>query len=503
MSENTKEIIDKLSPIERKVLPFIDLPYKEMIEKSNLDSTSVLRALKFLEAKKILKLKVSKSKIIDLGTNGIYYKKHGLPERKILSLLEKSNNLEIEEAKKNSALSDNEFRVSLGVLKNKALIDLKNGKLFLSAKKEELTKKSLEEVFLDNLPLVEAKMSDEQKYAFSNLLKRKEIIEIREESSVEAELTDFGRKIKNEKIKEEDLIEELTPEVIKNWKKNKEFRKYDLNSNAPKIYGGRKHFVNDIIEETRKIWIELGFKEMDGPKVDSSFWIFDSLFTPQDHPAREMQDTFFLKDMEGEISDSSLLNSVRKAHETGVSKGKGWNYTWDQEIAQKMVLRTHTTGLSARKIHELKDENQKGKYFAIGRVFRNETIDSSHLFEFNQTEGIIMDENANFQSLLGYLKIFLEKMGFKKIRFRPHFFPYTEPSVEADIFNDEKNKWVEILGAGILRPEVVIPLYGKFIPVLAWGLGLDRLIKEKFHIKDIREIYTNDLGFLRKREVLK
>ena len=163
-------------------------------------------------------------------------------------------------------------------------------------------------------------------------------------------------------------------------------------------------------------------------------------------------------------------------------------------------MRTHTTCLSAKTLYELSKlpkEQRRGKFFAIGKCFRNETVDWKHGFEFNQTEGIVIDKDANFQNLLGYLKEFFKKMGFPKVRFRPHYFPYTEPSVEIDAWHPVRNEWIELGGAGIFRPEVTIALLGEWIPVLAWGPGFDRIIMDYYNIHDIRELYKNDVKKLR------
>ena len=242
----------------------------------------------------------------------------------------------------------------------------------------------------------------------------------------------------------------------------------------------------------------MGFKEMTGTYVNTSFWNFDALFTAQDHPVRELQDTFFVgSPKEGSLPSKSLIAKVKKAHESGTSGRIGWRYSWDPAPAKANVLRTHTTVLSAQVIAKLRSSDIPAKYFALGRCFRNETMDWSHLFEFNQTEGIVIDPNANFRHLLGYLKQFFNQMGFPKARFRPAHFPYTEPSVEIDVWHPLHEKWVELGGAGIFRPEVVEPLFGKFIPVLAWGPGFDRIILEYFNITDIRDLYKNDLKQLR------
>jgi phenylalanyl-tRNA synthetase alpha chain len=495
---NEEDIIEKLSPLEIKVIPYLKLPIQEIEEKAELDRTSLLRALKFLENKGIIKLKTEKTKIIDLGTNGIFYKKNHLPERALLSLLEKNNRISLEDAKKLSKLSDNEFKVSLGVLKGKAMIELKEGKIILTAKKEELTKKTLEESFIESLPLEESSLAPEKRLAFQNLLKRKDIIELTEKTEVAFDLTEIGEKLAGRKI-ESNLLEEVTPEIINNWKKGQQFRKYDIQTEAPKLFGGKKHFVSESIEKGKRIWLDLGFKEMTGTKVQTSFWNFDALFTSQDHPVREMHDTFFIKNVEGKLPEKKIVERVKQSHEKGVAGSKGWDYSWNEDEAKRVVLRTHTTSLSAHALAKLKKEEMPAKFFAIGRNFRNETVDWSHGFEFNQTEGIVVDPNANFRNLLGYIKEFAKKMGYEKVKFQPSYFPYTEPSVEGYVWNEERKQWMEVLAAGIFRPEVTEPLLGAPIPVLAWGPGFDRLMMMVYKISDLREVYKNDIKFLRER----
>jgi len=492
-------IIESLSPIERKIIPYLELEIDEIIEKSGLDKTTVLRALRFLENKKLVKINTESKFLVDLATNGIYYKKNQLPERNFLTLLESNNHLPIEEAKKLSKLSDNEFKVSLGVLKKKVLIELKNGKISISADKEELTKKFPEEQLLERLPLEKNQLKDLDLLAFNNLQSRKDIIETREEKSFSFQLTHDGKKIAGKQIKS-DLIEEVTPEMIKSPPKKK-FRHYDIQAPVPAIHGGKKHFVNQSIEYAKRIWLDLGFEEMSGNLTQTSFWNFDALFTAQDHPVREMHDTYFIKDTKGTLPTKELVNKIKKAHETGTNNSKGWQYSWSEEDAKRVVLRTHTTCLSALTLAKLKKSDLPKKFFALGKCFRNETVDWSHGFEFNQTEGIVIDKNANFRHLLGYLKEFFVKMGFKKIRFAPGYFPYTEPSVEISAFHPEKKVWLELGGAGIFRPEVVIPLLGEFIPVLAWGPGFDRILIEYYKISDLRELYANNLSRLRNKKV--
>ncbi len=496
---DTKKLIESLSPNEKKILPHLGEKINEICKKSNLDKTSVIRALEYLQNKNLVKLSYIKKRIVELDVNGALYLKRGLPERKLLSLLNEKHIISLQDAQKGSKLSDDEFKASIGALKKKALIDLKNEKIILNANREEISKKTPEEQFLEVLPIDYDSLSPEQQFALKILQSRKQIVSIKEDKKIDIEITPLGREIIKSKLSSQELIEQITPEILKkesNWR-GKKFRRYDIASPVPEINGGRRHFVNQSIDYAKKIWTEMGFQEMKGNMVQSSFWVFDSLFTAQDHPVRDMQDTFFINKKE-ELPDKKLVAKIKEAHEKGINGSKGWQYSWDEEEAKKMVLRTHTTCLSSRTLAELKKENIPAKFFAIGKCFRNETVDWSHGFEFNQTEGIVIDPNANFRHLLGYLKQFFKKMGFENIRFRPSYFPYTEPSVEIDVWHSEKKIWLELGGAGIFRPEVTIPLFGENIPVLAWGPGFDRILMDYYKIKDLRELYKNNLTQLRK-----
>ncbi len=501
MATDLSKLAESLSTNERKVLPLLDeKDIVAMSQKSNLDKTSVLRALEYLQNKKIIELKYSKTKIIELGVNGILYKKKQLPERRLMNALHEYRIISFKDAPEKAKISEEEFKAALGALKKRALVEIKNGNLHLNAKLEEITKKTLEEQFIESLPLEYEKMSPEQKFGFNSLSNRKGIIELQEKKKIEVIITELGRTLMNSKIKAGDLIEAITPKILKSEKewKGKKFRRYDIESPVPEIFGGKRHFVNQAIDYARKIWTEMGFKEMTGNITVSSFWNFDALFTAQDHPVREMQDTFFIDKKAPLPENKNLIENIKKAHKGEIDHSKGWNYSLDEEESKKMLLRTHTTCISAQTLTKLKSENLPAKFFAIGKCFRNETIDWSHGFEFNQTEGIVIDPNANFCNLLGYLKQFYKKMGFNSIRFRPAYFPYTEPSVEIDAWHPERKVWLELGGAGIFRPEVTIPLLGKHIPILAWGPGFDRTIMDYYKIKDLRELYKNNILQLRK-----
>ena len=499
------KLIETLHPLERKVLPVLDKVEKlnNIISATNLTEVEVMRALQWMQNKNIIKIKENLKEVVVLDKNGFKYIKEGLPEKRFLKAI-KEKHLTKEEIREIANLDPQEFNVCIGTLKRKVAIDIKKDKDMIISITEQgkklLEKESLEEQLLKkNFPIEIKNLKEQERFAFENLKKRKDIIKQELVKERSAELTALGKQILKKGISGKDVIDSVTPQIIKKgeWR-NKKFRRYDVKINVPKIYHGRRHFVNEAVDYARRAWLDMGFKEMEGPLIQTSFWNFDALFTAQDHPVRDLQDTYFIKNPEkGTLPKGKIVNDVKKAHEQGVKGSRGWQCKWNPEEAKKNVLRTHTTVLSAQTIAKLKREDLPVKFFAVGKCFRNEAVDWSHLFEFNQTEGIVIDPDANLRHLIGYLKEFFKKMGFPKARFRPAYFPYTEPSLEIDVYHPVHKKWVELGGAGIFRPEVVIPLLGKDIPVLAWGPGLDRIILDYYKLTDIRGLYKNNINQLR------
>ena len=496
--ENAK-LIETLSPNERKILPYLkEKEIKTIIKKSGLDETSVLRSLQFLENKNIIHLKSERKKTVDLGDNGVLYLKKGLPERRLLTILAEKKEISLND--KSLKLSENEFKAALGALKKKAMIEIKDNKILLNSNINEISKKTLEERFLESLPVEFDKLAPEELYALKSLESRKDIVLLEEKQQVSFELTSLGKEIISVNLEQAgNLIESLTTEMLRNesWK-GKKFRRYDVTSNIPSISGGKRHFVNQGIDYAKRLWMDMGFQEMSSTLTQTGFWNFDALFTAQDHPVREIQDTFYIKEIKGKLPEANIVKAVKQAHEKGIDNSKGWGGEWSEEEPKKVILRTHTTCLSAKTLASLRNSKNKiGKFFSVGKCFRNETIDWSHGFEFNQTDGIVIDKDASFCHLIGYLKEFFLKMGFDDIKFVPSYFPYTEPSMEIYGYLKEKKQWIEIGGAGIFRPEVVIPLLGEYIPVLAWGPGFDRTLMDYYKINDLREFYNNNITKLR------
>lgn len=494
------KLVESLHPLERKIIPFLEnkITLQELESRTTLSQVEILRALKWLQNKKAVKVKKEIKEMYGLGKNGLLYAETGLPEIQLLKILSRG----AKKPQEIKQLSKQEKTIAIGELKKRtAILMLKDLTLKITSKGKQILKSNIpEQKLINKLKTVKEKENldkGELKLAHE-LLKRKELVQIKKTPQIDIELTNIGKRLTKLKPQDDKSIGQLTKSILTSgsWK-NKKFRRYNLKEPAPKIHPGKRHFANEAVDYIKKVWLEMGFQEMTGPILDTAFWNFDALFVPQDHPARELQDTFFIKGKKN-IKERALLTKVKKTHETGwTTKSKGWQYKFDPEKSKELVLRTHTTSLSARTIANLKKEDLPVKYFSVNKVFRNEAVDWSHAFEFSQVEGIVVDPDANFRHLLGYLKQYYKKLGFEKIRFRPAYFPYTEMSVETEVFVKEKNKWMELGGAGIFRPEVVKPLLGVDVPVLAWGQGMDRSILEYFNIKDLREIHKNDLKKLR------
>ena len=328
---------------------------------------------------------------------------------------------------------------------------------------------------------------------------RKGLLAIEEHVSRSWSLTEAGASMDESGLQEVELVGDVTPELLQgeSWR-DAEFKPFDVNAPAPVPVGGRPHPMQALIEMIRSVFLEMGFSEIEGDFVQSAGWNMDSLFIPQSHPARTMQDTFYLSEPEQVEVEQEYLDLWARVHEHGHDTGsRGWGTPFDQEEAKKALLRTHTTVNTVRHIAE--NPHEPCRVFGIGRVFRQESIDRTHLPEFYQIEGIIHESEANLPMLISTLKTFYSKMGFPDVRVRPAYFPYTEPSVEVDVM--WRGEWLELGGSGIFRPEVTEPL-GTEWPVCAWGLGLERLAMLILELDDIRELYQPDLERLRRMPIL-
>lgn len=492
------DIIKTLNPHERKIVPYLKnkISLLELCSLTRLEEIEVMRALQWLENKNILKIEEDITEQIIIGNLGKIYLTKGLPERQLLTFLKKGPAI-----LENIPLDKNEKNIALGELKKKGAITIGKEIALTKTGKTLLEKDLPEELFLKTLPKDLKNLSAEETNIFQQLKPRKELIIVKEEKKRSVMLTDLGKKLVKENV-DIDLIEHLTPQMLQDesWK-NKEFRVYDIKINVPKIWGGKRQPYMEFLNEIKLKLVQMGFKEMTGPLIETEFYNFDVLFQPQNHPAREWSDTYKLKfPNKGNLPDDLVVNRVKNTHEEGGRTGSlGWRYRWDKEIARQLMPRAQGTALSARQM--VKGIEVPGKYFAIARVYRPDVLDATHLIEFNQLEGFVADKSITFRTLLGMLKQFaIEIAGAEDTKFYPDYYPFTEPSVQLSAKHPELG-WVELGGAGLFRPEVTQPL-DIDVPVMAWGLGIDRLAMFKLGIKDIRYLFSQDLSWLREPRMI-
>ncbi|HJM54717.1 MAG TPA: phenylalanine--tRNA ligase subunit alpha [Poseidonia sp.] len=350
--------------------------------------------------------------------------------------------------------------------------------------------------FLNSLP---ADLGALDESMLKHFRQRKGLISSLEQTIRTWSITSSGKAVENEKLKENVVISEITPELLQTdaWR-DAEFRAFDVTLESTTPRRGRAHPMQALIERIRSVFLEMGFSELVDDYVQTAGWNMDALFIPQDHPAREMQDTFYLENpSKMELSDE-LMGKWKSIHEDGGETGStGWGGSFSFDTAQRPLLRTHTTVNTIQYLAQ--NPKDACRVFSVDRVFRKEAIDRTHLPEFHQIEGIIMEEGANLQMLVTTLKTFYAKMGYPEVRVRPAYFPYTEPSLEIEV--KWHGKWLELGGAGIFRPEVTEPL-GIESPVLAWGMGLERLAMLVLGLDDIRQLYISDLEWLRQQPLL-
>ncbi|MEM4320190.1 MAG: phenylalanine--tRNA ligase subunit alpha [Candidatus Nitrosocaldaceae archaeon] len=458
-----------LHEIERRIILTLNgntLTLDTLASKSGLNMDQIRRGIEWLRYKNLINLNEKKRRVIELDKKGLESLERGMPERILVNILKRLDNIRINELKKEFKLNE-EFNAAIAYAKRKGWITIEDGKVRLL--RED---KSNDELLIERLK--EGALSYDS--LNNDELEGYEILKTRPDYIKENIIKDVEVSLSSNALNLLDKIEAMKE------------REIDVEATAPIIYSGRKHPLQDVIDEVREILVGLGFQEINGNYIQSSFWNFDILFTPQDHSAREMQDTFYIADRKSDEDLKNIAGRVAKIHKDG------WNYKWDIEESRRLVLRTHTTAVTIRYLVDNKPE--EGSVFSVGRVFRNEKLTYKHLAEFHQIEGIMIGKNLSLRDLMGLQREFYYKLGLKKVKFWPSYFPYTEPSLQSMVYFEKLGKWVELFGMGIFRPEVTAPAKIKN-PVLAWGGGLERIAMIKYGLDDVRELYTNRLNWLR------
>jgi len=483
--------LSTLSPRDKQVLKAISeglLDPQAIAEAAGIKTETVISSAEGLLNEDLIQIEKYVDEVYSLTEEGSQYADEGLPERRLLNLVAEGLPL--------SEIKDPSLNIGIGWLRKKGWASVDKGIIRplgeVSQGEDEKILDILRSGPKNGLEFDSRVLSD---------LKKRNLVTSTTSKSWKYKISPKAKDL--EIFLSEDLVKEvgqITPDMIKSgvWNGSQVFykgehlrvRRYDVSLPSEKIYPGKVHPYQSIIQKIRSIMLEMGFIEIKGEMIQSSYWNFDALFQPQDHPAREMQDTFYL-DSEADIPE---YIKIKEMHEHGGDVDSiGWGGTWNPEVAKKEVLRTHTTALTIKYLADHPDP--PAKVFSIDRAYRREAIDPTHTPEFEQLEGIVMDEGVTFSSLLGILEEFYAKMGFEEVRFRPAYFPYTEPSVEADVYIESLG-WVELGGAGVFRREVTAP-FGIDHPVLAWGQGVSRVAMLTLGLKDLRDLYQSDIGWLR------
>ena len=468
--------------------------YEEIKKQKEIDLDSLLaideskdkirRAVETLKAQGIIEEIIEKEPFYELDCNGIDALENGFIDERFYNYLKEHevsisqiNSLEISKLKKEEVV------LAFGILKKEQLIEIIDGKIVLrkdSSEKYDELKKTLQQI------------KNQEKIislnALEELQKRKEFIVKKEKQKKSYK---FLNLINYEIL--EDQILYLTPDILKSKEiSNLDFKEFEVTKLPVPKDIGRIHPLRLVFRQIREVYLEMGFKEMKGPYVETCFWNMDAMFISQNHPARDVQDTFYLEKKGDLPKDQELISKVSEIHNNGWNTGStGYKYVWDLEMAKKLVLRTHTTATTYRTLYNLsKEEKENSKYFCIDKVFRNETIDFSHLPEFHQAEGFIIGDDLSLGDLMAFIKEFFKKFGITKVRFKPTYNPYTEPSVEASGYHEKTKTWLELINAGIFRPESLAP-FGINKTVIAWGFGIERLAMFIYQ-KPIKDIHGDE-----------
>ncbi|MEM4781860.1 MAG: phenylalanine--tRNA ligase subunit alpha [Halalkalicoccus sp.] len=441
---------------------------------------------------------------VPLTDEGTEYVEMGLPERRLyeaaLDLDADDEPVPMGEVIGRSGLEGEEVDIALSNYARKGYGEIDSGELSASAGRNE-------DPEADALALIAAgePVTDESVLAS---LERRDLIGRRESTVRSVTLTDEGVTALMEGVEESETVGQITPEMLTTgtWR-DVEFSSYNVEADAAPVTGGRKHVLRQTADRVKDVLVGMGFEEMEGPHADADFWINDALFMPQDHPARTHWDRFTLERPERmEDLPEDLVERVRSAHLEGVGEdGEGYHSPWTEEAAREIALRGHTTSLSMRYLSgdAIGKLEPPQRYFSVEKVYRNDTLDPTHLLEFFQIEGWVMAEELSVRDLKGTFTEFYERFGITDLQFKPHYNPYTEPSFELFGHHPETGELIEIGNSGMFRPEVLEPL-GVECDVMAWGLALERLAMLITGAEDIRDLHGTlaDIDFLRNAEVI-
>jgi phenylalanyl-tRNA synthetase alpha chain len=489
---------------------------EQLITACKLPDAAVMRIALTLQEKNLIAVHAEQQDLIKLTNEGELHAKNGLPERRLIKTVAAlGGSTDLNKAAEKASLEPQFTQIALSwaLRKGWAVFESATNTIKIAEKPlhQAVVPEGNDEALLGFLcvrPQTALKDLNAELQKAVETLKKRKLLKVEAKTRRTLTITGTGRTVlQNCLTKGRTALEEVTqlkPEhiITGKWREIK-LQEYNIEAPVAKTWPGKKHPYLVFLEEVRTKLVTLGFKEMTGTDVETSFFNFDALYTPQDHPAREIFGIYFVKNPKfGDLSAyKAAVANVKATHENGWTTGSsGWGYRYSVQEAKRLILRGHGTCLSARTLLS-PDLEVPSRYFSIARCFRPEVVDKTHLAEFNQVEGIVVDEKLTLRDLLGVLaKFAIEIAGADKVCFKPDYFPFTEPSVELSAYK-EGYGWIEFGGSGIFRPEVTLPL-GVKVPVIAWGLGVDRLFMMHAGIDDIRCIFSQDLDWLRRKQVV-
>jgi len=510
-------VIDSLHPLEIKVLmtlgaqqPAIAFKSEDLAVAAELEPSQLSMAVEWLLAKALIEIQSEiVTPVVSLTKIGEEYYQTAAPIERILSAARDAagtgKRLTIGDLQSQPGVDPSDVSKAVGRLKKEgALLIIQGGCIETTGRSSQTAdalRPLLEEVHEASRELTS--FSPERQQLIEDYsVKRgnaKEPFRVDERVTRSFVLSPSGisavAQLMSQGLVEE--ISQLSPELLKDgsWRQ-KRFRKYTISLRPPRIGTGRKHPYREFLDTVKTKLVSMGFQEMRGALVETEFWDMDALFMPQFHPARDIHDVYFVKSpSHSTVVSEPFVSHVAKVHENGAETGStGWGYSFDIRRAQRLVLRSQGTAVSARTLAA--SPHVPGKYFSIARCFRYDQVDATHATDFFQVEGIVLGTDINFRTLLGLLNLFAREVAqAREVKFVPAYFPFTEPSVELHVRHPRLG-WMELGGAGLFRPEVTVPL-GVTVPVIAWGLGLDRMAMVALGIHDIRELFTDNLELIR------
>lgn len=509
MAEGDGAPISSKVVVTRRQKSILDMVYKGI---GDLDQISrelgfrredLMRDVEELRARGLIEIAKEEVRKPVLREEGREYLEKGFPEERLSQILERRGRVRLEEVPRLAGemgleLDPKDAGIGLQYLIRNKAVRVEKGEICVADMERLRESVSAARSLRSYLESIAGGATPKDKEVLA-LLSRRRAVDLKAARIIKVRLTERASKLLRRGLVEgARIITALTPKIIASgeWI-GSTFKEYDFSVEPPRLYPGKKHPYLELLDQIRDILVSMGFEEMRGPHVEMELWNFDALFQAQDHPAREIHDTYFLKEPRyGRFHDRKLIERIARTHENGwITGSKGWGYSWDPRRALRLILRTQTTAVSARTLYERGD----GEYrcFSLDRVFRPESLDAKHSMEFYQLEGIIVGRKVTFRHLIGFFHEMARRLDLGPVKIKPGYFPFTEPSVEGFI-RHPKLGWIEVFPGGMFRPEMLIPLGVRRSNVAAWGIGIDRIAMAVLGIDDIRLLFSQDLEFLRK-----